>query len=224
MKHFEIVTIITEGIVLCMLLVHLCLQSISLRIPVQSSAIEEKRIAITFDDGPNPLYTPVLLDGLQKRNVKATFFVLGQKAKENPALIRRMQEEGHLVGNHTFSHLELTSSNLMQFREEIAQTNELLKELIKQNPLFVRPPYGKWDKSLENDFNVMPVFWTIDPLDWNTTNVSGIVDCVLKQAKSDDIILLHDCYPSSVEAALEIIDLLQKQGYIFVTVDEILLD
>lgn len=187
-------------------------------------AVEDKKIAITFDDGPHPLYTPVLLDGLQERNVKATFFVIGKNVQENPELVKRMQEEGHLIGNHTFSHMQLTAGNLSCFREEIMQTNELIRNLTGQEPLLVRPPYGEWDKSLEKDLNVLPVLWTVDPYDWRKTDVTEIVKAVLEKVKEDDIILLHDCYASSVEAALCIVDILKEQGFRFVTVDEILLD
>ena len=88
----------------------------------------------------------------------------------------------------------------------------------------MRPPFGAWQKKLEWDLDVMPVMWTIDPLDWTTNNEDEIVNKVVTQAKENDIILLHDCYESSVNAALRIIDILQKEGYEFVTVDELIMN
>lgn len=185
---------------------------------------ENPRIALTFDDGPDPVYTPQLLDGLKKRGVRVSFFVMGKQAEAYPKLVRRIQEEGHLIGNHTYSHMQLGKSNRQRFKEELVKTNELLFEITEEEVQFVRPPYGSWDKSLETELTMLPVFWTIDPTDWCSSNVSGIVKKVTGKAKENAVILMHDQYASSVTAALEIVDILQKQGYEFVTVDELLLD
>lgn len=185
---------------------------------------ENPRIAITFDDGPNPVYTPQLLDGLKKRGARASFFVMGKQAEAYPELVRRMQEEGHLIGNHTYSHIQLGKNNRERFKEELVKTNALLLEITGEEVEFVRPPYGSWDKSLETELTMLPVLWTIDPMDWCSSNVSGIVKKVTSKAKENSVILMHDEYSSSVTAALEIVDILQKQGYEFVTVDELLLD
>ena len=125
-----------------------------------------KKIALTFDDGPHPVYTPVLLDGLAKRKVKATFFITGENAEACPELIKRMQEEGHLIGNHTYSHIQLTQDNREQFKAELMKTNTIIEEITGQGVTYVRPPYGSWDKSFEKELNMIPVLWSIDPLDW----------------------------------------------------------
>ena len=101
-----------------------------------------KRAALTFDDGPHPVYTAHLLDELKKRGVKATFFVTGEHAELHPDLIKRMHDEGHLIGNHTYSHIQLTSSNKNQFKEELIQTNEILHDITGAEVQYVRPPYG----------------------------------------------------------------------------------
>ena len=88
-----------------------------------------KKIALTFDDGPHPVYTPVLLDGLAKRKVKATFFITGENAENYPDLVKRMQEEGHLVGNHTYSHIQLTDENREKFKGELVKTNQIIENL-----------------------------------------------------------------------------------------------
>ena len=183
---------------------------------------EAKKIALTFDDGPHPTYTIELLDGLKERGVQATFFVTGEHAQLHPDVIKRMQEEGHLIGNHTYSHVQLRSGNRKIFEEELRKTNGILYEITGQEVLYVRPPYGSWDRTLEKELNMFPVFWTIDPTDWSCLNAETVTRRVVKKAKENAIILLHDYYPTSVEAALMIVDELLAEGYEFVTVDVIL--
>lgn len=186
--------------------------------------VENPKIAITFDDGPDPVWTPQLLDGLKERGAKASFFLMGKQAAAHPELVKRIQEEGHLIGNHTYSHIQLNKKNREAFKAELVKTNELLMEITGEEVQFVRPPYGSWDKSLETELTMFPVLWNIDPMDWSSTNVSGIVKEVTSKAKENSVILMHDEYSSSVSAALEIVDILQKQGYEFVTVDELILN
>lgn len=186
--------------------------------------MDTKKIAITFDDGPHPYYTEQLLDGLKKRGAKASFFIMGKQAEAYPELVLRIHEEGHLIGNHTYSHLQLGKNNKELFKAELVKTNKLLSSITGEEPQYVRPPYGCWDKSLESELTMFPVLWTIDPRDWCSTDVKGIVRRVTEKAEENAVILMHDEYESTVTAALEIIDILQKQGYEFVTVDEILFD
>ena len=188
------------------------------------SSGQKGKIALTFDDGPSPRYTPILLDGLAERNVKATFFVTGENAEKYPDIVRRESEEGHLVGNHTYHHVQLTDANQEQFREEITMTNEKIREITGKEVNFIRPPYGSWDKRYETELNMFPVLWDVDPLDWCTENVDAVVKNIVTKTKENDIILLHDMYPSSVTAALQAVDILKEQGYEFVTVEEILFD
>ncbi|MDE6640363.1 MAG: polysaccharide deacetylase family protein [Acetatifactor sp.] len=183
-----------------------------------------RKVAITFDDGPHPFYTEQLLDGLKERGVHATFFVTGAHAELHPDIIKRMQEEGHLIGNHTYSHIQLRRGNREVFKEELIKTNEIIKEITGEEVEFVRPPYGSWDKSFEKELNMFPVLWNVDPLDWSSSNVSRIVEKIVNKTGENDIILMHDYYDTSVTAALEAIDELMEKGYTFVTVDEILFD
>lgn len=186
--------------------------------------VDIKRAALTFDDGPHPVYTAQLLDELKKRDVKATFFVTGEHAELHPDLIKRMHDEGHLIGNHTYSHIQLTASNNSQFKEELIQTNEILHEITGAEVQYVRPPYGSWDKKFETDLNMFPVLWNVDPLDWCTANADLVASTILSKITDNDIILLHDYYDTSVEAAIMVVDELTQQGYEFVTVDKILFD
>ncbi len=180
------------------------------------------RIALTFDDGPS-IYTEELLDGLKERGVKATFFLIGKNAKEYPDIVKREAEEGHLVGNHTYSHVVISNLSLEKAREEIEKTNQILEGITGKRVEYVRPPFGIWKEELE-DLQMTSVMWSVDPLDWTTKNTDEIVKKVVTRAKENDIILLHDCYKSSVQAAFRIIDLLQSEGYEFVTIEELLLE
>ncbi len=185
---------------------------------------ERSRVALTFDDGPHPVYTEELLDGLKERGVKATFFVVGENIPGNEELIRRMDEEGHLIGNHTYNHVKISDMSKADACEQIEKTSALIRELTGKDTEFVRPPFGEWNKELECSFVMIPVLWDVDPKDWTTRNVSDIVRRVLEDTENGDIILLHDYYRSSVQAALQIVDTLQGQGYEFVTVDELILE
>ena len=189
-----------------------------------SDSQEDKKIALTFDDGPHPYYTEQLLDGLKDRGVIVTFFVTGEHAKLHPLVISRMQEEGHLIGNHTYSHLQLTKKNRAKFKQELIDTNKVISDITGEAPSYVRPPYGSWDKSFEKELNMIPVLWTVDPLDWCSDNVACITSNVITKVEENDIILMHDYYESSVTAALEIVDQLLEEGYVFVTVEEILFE
>lgn len=192
---------------------------------VNSTMITEPpKIALTFDDGPSPHYTPKLLDGLKERGVKATFFLIGKNAEKNPDLVKRIYDEGHLVGNHTYSHVEITKVTDEVAREEIEKTNAVINAITGGSVEFVRPPFGLWQRDLELNLQVIPVMWTIDPLDWTTKNTEEIVNKVVTKAEENDIILLHDCYDTSVYAALRIVDALKEKGFEFVTVDELIMN
>ena len=196
-------------------------------VPAMGNAIQEaggKKIALTFDDGPHPYYTQQLLKGLKERNVKATFFITGQNVKAYPEIVKEIYAEGHLIGNHTYSHIQLTSKNEESFKQEIVRTNEAIKEVTGQDTIYVRPPYGSWNKEFEKELNMFPVLWTVDPLDWCSSDASRIVRSVCSKAKENDIILMHDQYKTTVTAALKIVDELTQKGYEFVTVDELLFD
>jgi peptidoglycan/xylan/chitin deacetylase (PgdA/CDA1 family) len=135
-----------------------------------------------------------------------------------------MYEDGHLIGNHTYSHIQFSSRNEETFRQEIIKTNEAIRKVTGEDTIYVRPPYGSWDKKFEKELNMFPVLWSIDPRDWCSSNVSGIVSHVCREAGENEIILMHDQYKTSVTAALKIVDVLMEEGYEFVTVDELLFD
>lgn len=193
-------------------------------VSASATPVEAPKIALTFDDGPSAAWTPALLDGLKERGVKATFFLIGENADKNPEIVKRMAEEGHLIGNHTYHHVELTKVSENEARLELADTSAVIVRITGKEPEYMRPPFGAWQRKLEQEIRMLPVLWTIDPLDWTTENQDEIVNKVVTEAEENDIILLHDCYKSSVEAGLRIIDILQEEGFVFVTVDELLLN
>lgn len=183
-------------------------------------------IAITFDDGPDADSTPRLLDGLKERGVHATFFVIGENIEKegNREIIKRMKEEGHVIGNHTYHHVDLSELSYEDAHRELVMTDELIREITGEETLLVRPPFGAFPDDPAEELDKLYVKWTVDPLDWTTKNVNEIVRKVVTDAEENDIILLHDCYESSVEAAFQIIDILQEDGYEFVTADRLFIE
>ncbi len=187
-------------------------------------ACYEKVVALTFDDGPGYKTTMALLDGLRERDVKATFFLVGEKIEQRKCVIEQMAKDGHLIGNHTYSHMQLDSVNLDTVIAEIDRTNQLIRDVAGVEPKYLRPPYGIWTNSLESSIAMTPILWTVDSCDWNTKDVAQIVESVVSEVESGDIILMHDIYDTSVVAALEIIDQLKSKGFVFVTVDELMIE
>lgn len=181
-----------------------------------------KYVALTFDDGPRRDTTSVLLDGLLERGVSATFFVIGRQIPGNEDLLRRMRAEGHQVGNHTWSHVRLSGRTAEETLEEVGRTEAALEEILGPGSYWLRPPYGLVDQQAEAAVDVPMVKWSVDPRDWESRNTEQVVRAILSAVEPNSIILLHDLYPTSVEAALQVVDALQAEGYVFVTVEELL--
>ena len=191
---------------------------------ISKTAGTPKYIALTFDDGPSRKYTPILLDGLKERGVHATFFLMGKNIEGEEDIVKRMSEEGHLIGNHSYEHIQLTKAGAKAVCEAVEHTQEQIEAITGKRSEYIRPPYGDWNEELEEEIGMTPVLWSLDSLDWKLKDTGKIIRQVLKDVKDGDIILLHDIFPSSVEAALELIDILQKEGYVFVTADELLIE
>lgn len=185
---------------------------------------KDVEIAFTFDDGPHPVWTEKLLDGLKARGIRATFFVIGQSAEEYPELIQRMISDGNQVGNHTYSHVQLTACGMDQAIEEIKKTQEAIYQAAGFSPEYIRPPFGSWNETLQNETSLETVLWDVDPYDWKVQNTDAIVKSILNQTEDGSIILLHDVYETSVEAALKAADIFIERGYRFCTVDEIMIE
>lgn len=186
--------------------------------------LETKKIALTFDDGPHPKYTPMLLDGLKERNVSAAFFLMGKNAEKYPEIVKRIEEEGHTIGNHSYSHVQLSEMKELEACKEMTKANQVIENITGKTPDYIRPPYGSWSHNLDCITNMIVVLWDVDPLDWKCKNTNLIVKRVVSKVKEDDIILLHDSYKTTVEATFQIIDTLEKEGYEFVGLDDMILE
>lgn len=185
---------------------------------------DKNKVAITFDDGPNPEYTVELLEGLQKRGVKATFFVLGAEVEKYPDIVKKIDDGGHLIGVHSYEHVNFGQIGDEAAIEQIEKTQEAIHNVTGKYAGYIRPPYGCWKKSLDVEVPLIEVLWDIDPLDWTTKDADTVVQRILKGVTEGSIILLHDASQSSVQAAFSVIDILQQENYEFVTVEDLLLE
>lgn len=180
-----------------------------------------KYVAITFDDGPKPGTTDLLLEGLRQRDVQATFFLIGRQIEGNELLIRQMYEDGHQIGNHTFNHKNLEMLSADQQIQELSDCFEAVAQITGQKGCFVRPPYGEIDKRVQKDLHCPIILWSVDTKDWTEKSADDIARYIIDTAEAGDIILLHDIYRESVEGALMAIDAMKDKGYTFVTVSEL---
>lgn len=186
--------------------------------PTQDSP---KLVALTFDDGPKAATTTRLLDGLDQRGVKATFFLIGAQIEENQDLVRRMAESGHQIGIHTFDHVALTELNQADFQAQVGRTRAVLTDLLGPGNYALRPPYGMVDSQVRSLAGSPIILWSVDPEDWHQRNVQREVHHIVSNVQPGDVILMHDIFPESVDAALQVIDQLHQAGYAFVTVEEL---
>ena len=187
---------------------------------------DDNLVAITFDDGPDPGKTPIILDILYIYHVKATFFCIGKNIADHEQLIKRMHEEGHLIGNHSFSHskwFDLFSSRVMQ--AEMLKTDQLIKKITGKSPLFFRPPFGVVNpmvsKALKN-MHWQPVCWNIRSFDTLGNDPKKIMNRILKQLKPGSVILLHDFTPFTQLHLGELISGIQDAGFRIVPLDKML--
>ena len=179
-------------------------------------------VALTFDDGPRSSTTGPLLDGLALREVPATFFLVGSRIRGNEDLVRRMAAEGHQVGIHTYDHVELKGLTRSGFDLQVGKTRALLTSLLGEGEYWLRPPYGILDEQARSWCGGPLILWSVDPEDWKDEDVDRVVAAVMEHVSDGDIILMHDLFPSSVDAALRVVDALLGKGYCFATVEQLL--
>ncbi len=190
--------------------------------PVKNIDPNKPMIALTYDDGPTPKYTTAILDALKEHHASATFFILGSRANTAPELLQRMILEGNEIGNHTFSHKQLTILSQERIEEEIEHTQESIYEITKKYPDTIRPPYGSRNEQvMQAAKGKKIVAWTIDTEDWRSKNVESIVKKVLNEVEDGSIILMHDLYAATAEASIILIPELIERGYQLVTVSEL---
>lgn len=192
----------------------------------------EHAVALTFDDGPSPVYTSEILDLLHEYQAKATFFVLGEKVEKYPELIKAMIRGGHEVGNHTFDHVRLTKATQPVREREIERTALDLEVLgCPREGQLLRPPYSDFDKKLVSFLKHNRqelVLWSLDSGDWKGLDTPTIVNNVLDRVKNGSIVIFHDSDEDSnkdrrptVEALKVILPALKEQGYRMVTISEL---
>lgn len=181
----------------------------------------DKMIALTFDDGPGP-YTDELLEGLEKLNAKATFFLVGKRIGKYPDTVVKMAQNGHLIGNHTYSHIKLTVLSPDEIKKEIDKTNEEIKKLTGESPQFFRPPFGAYNAVTLNYADMISVRWSKDTIDWKYEDEEKLYEYLIKNAGDGEIFLMHDVEETTVKGVLRAIETLQKHKYKFVRVDELL--
>ncbi len=189
---------------------------------------EEKLIALTFDDGPDPDGTGAILDVLSEYGVRATFFVIGEKAEKSPDLLIRAVGEGHEIGNHTYSHLNGKKTNAKRYLADVKKNGALLSGILGYETVLFRPPGG--NLSAENgkaiaEAGCVTVLWSVDTEDWKGIAADKIVSAVLGHVRGGDIVLMHDCIYGkghTAEALKTVLPALIAEGYRFVTVSELL--
>lgn len=181
----------------------------------------KKLVALTFDDGPAPSTTPILLDTLFEKDVPATFFMLGYMVRNNPDLAKRIDKEYHSASSHTMYHQNLVRIPATAIESDINEAKTIIESAIGHPPEYTRPPYGNVNDAVKNIANTPIILWSVDTLDWQSKNVDSIVATTMSQVHDGAVILMHDIYPTSVEAVPIIIDNLRKEGYEFVTLQEL---
>lgn len=181
-----------------------------------------KVVALTFDDGPNPATTNQALDTLSKYGIKATFFVLGKNVSGNEEILKRMKADGHVIGNHSWSHPVLSKLSLDEAKKQITDTEDALTKVLGSSSKLMRPPYGAITDDIRNSLDLSFIMWDVDSLDWKSKNEAAILTEIQREVKNGSIILMHDIHAETVNALPKVIDYLKGQGYDFVTVPDLL--
>jgi polysaccharide deacetylase family sporulation protein PdaB len=209
-------------------LLSFCIRALDVPNVYSSCENNAMQIALTFDDGPHPVYTPKILEILEKYQIPATFFMIGENVASYPSLVKKVFERGHEIGNHTYSHPKLNRCEKKTLHQELQRTDQAIFEAVDCHPTLFRPPEGFCNELLAKQsaqWGYKVILWNIDTRDWAHTPVENIVSYVKKNVKSGDILLFHDyiAKDSPTPKALEIlIPYLLEEGYQFVTVSELL--
>ncbi len=182
---------------------------------------DKPMVAITFDDGPNPATTPELLDLLKKYDVRCTFFMVGKNVEANPDIVKRIYQEGHELGNHSWDHADLSQLNEAQIIEELQSTDDAIFKACGHDPLYIRPPFGAMSDVYQNTVDRDSILWTIDTRDWESHDASKIKKIIDTYVSDGSIILLHDIHEDSVKAMKSVIPELLEKGYQLVTVSDL---
>jgi peptidoglycan/xylan/chitin deacetylase (PgdA/CDA1 family) len=180
-----------------------------------------KCIALTYDDGPEPGLTLELLKTLQEKQAVATFFVLGSRAHHQRHVLKHIAAGHNEIGNHTWSHHDLTDMPNQQISDEIDRTNNLIREVVGFQPKMVRPPMGRYDQRVVEVAHMAIGLWSVDPRDWHNRDQQTVYSRAISAAGPGKVIILHDTHPTTIQASTWIVDELQRQGYVLVTMSEL---
>lgn len=183
-------------------------------------------IAMTFDDGPSATLTPKLLDLLAARHIKVTFFVIGENVAEHPEIVARAAQEGHEIGNHSWSHPNFAKMSQESVRSQLQRTDDAIKNATGKRPTLMRPPYGSLtDREkhwIHDEFGYQIILWDVDPYDWKRPGPTVVRNRILKETRPGSIVLSHDIHPGTIEAMPSTLDALEAKGFKFVTVSELI--
>lgn len=177
-------------------------------------------VALTFDDGPSK-YTERILDCLEQHGAKATFFVVGNSVNAYPSVLKRAYDLGMEIGNHTMTHPNLKTLSSDGVSRELKRASDAIVSVTGSAPALIRPPYGNYNSTVSGVANAPLILWSIDTLDWKTRNADKTVNCVLNEVKDGSIVLMHDLYSQSADAAVRLIPALIERGYTLVTVSQL---
>ncbi|QTD41471.1 polysaccharide deacetylase family protein [Sporosarcina sp. Te-1] len=180
-----------------------------------------KRVALTFDDGPEPKVTPQILDILKRHDAKATFFMLGSRVEYYPDVAASVQQAGHELGNHTWNHPNLVKLPSARVIDEIQKTSRMIEEVTGQKATAFRPPYGAVNQRIRGISDMPIVLWDVDTLDWQHHDPKKILEKVKQQTKDGSIILMHDIHQTTADGLEAVLTYLENEGYSFVTVSEL---
>lgn len=180
-----------------------------------------KVVALTFDDGPNPETTRKILETLKKYNAKATFFMLGSRVSFYPEVVKEIKEDGHELGNHTWTHSDLTKATVGKITSEINNTSNAIEKASGSKPTVFRPPYGAVNKTVRSQTSLPVILWDVDTLDWKYRDAKHLLEHVKTHVKDGSIVLMHDIHASTADGLDDVLAYLQSEGYTFVTVSEL---
>ncbi|MBD7907969.1 polysaccharide deacetylase family protein [Sporosarcina gallistercoris] len=189
--------------------------------PHEAEETHEKKIALTFDDGPDPKSTIQILDTLKKYDAKATFFMLGSRVEYYPDAAKAVKAAGHEIGNHSWNHPDLSKMPLAKALEEINRTTGIIQKVTGEKPTVFRPPYGAYTDQLSKQTIPPIILWNVDTLDWKYRDSTKLLEEVKKSTKEGSTILMHDIHQSTADGLDNVMAYLQSQGYKFVTVSEL---
>lgn len=180
----------------------------------------KKLIAFTFDDGPSYIGTNKLLENLDKYNARVTFFVLGNRVNNYKDTLKKAYDMENLIGSHTYSHSNLLKLDNYEVMNEIRKTNDVIRNIVNSETIYLRPPYGNINANIREISNMYTILWNLDTEDWKYKDANRIANYIVENAHDGAIVLLHDLYETSVDGALLAMERLQSEGYAFVTIEE----